>query len=275
MDRILTSSISDSAGLPILGRTLDFIQDSFSKQDLALAYSALNNDVDSVPIVLYGCIGTYSTVGFSNDTYTITKGAILYNDEIYQVPAMVATRASISETFVLRIDTSTYQVGEPTLYTDNVSRNTNQIRTIKVYNGLTGTGIVDIVNLKFLNRVETQNTTFGLIASNITATNTSSLSMIINAIKKGNTTTLHGFFNFVSNSTTPPIITLELQDNYKYNSRVNGCFSVNNVTVNLVGCGSIIGSNTLNISFNVVNPTTSGHQYLVSFNITYDNLNIG
>lgn len=148
MKEILTTAISNTVGLPLLGRTIDFIRDNVKEQTTSLAYSELNGSNDSLPIVLYGCIGTYSTVGFTNDTYTITKGAILYQGEIYQVPAMVATRANIGETIVFRIDSTTFQEGEPTLYTDGASRNTNLDRTIKIYNGATGSGIVDAVNLK-------------------------------------------------------------------------------------------------------------------------------
>jgi hypothetical protein len=151
MKKIDTSQISDTQQLNFLARTLDFMQENVAEQATALAYSALNSAVDSAPIALYGCVGTYSTVGFSNDTYTITKGAILYNGEIYQVPAMVATRANIGETIVFRVDANTYQVGEPTPYTDGTARNTNQNRTIKIYGGATGSGIVDAINLKYLN----------------------------------------------------------------------------------------------------------------------------
>lgn len=153
MKKIITSNISSSVGLPLLGRSIDFMQENVQEQAVSLAYSNLNTSDDSIPIALYGCVGTFSTVVFTNDTYTITKGAILYNGEIYQVPAMSATRASISETIVFRVDTNTYQSGEPTLYTDGTSINTNQNRTIKIYNGMTGTGIVDAINLKYLNSV--------------------------------------------------------------------------------------------------------------------------
>jgi hypothetical protein len=275
MKKIITSNISSSVGLPLLGRSIDFMQENVQEQAVSLAYSNLNTSDDSIPIALYGCVGTFSTVVFTNDTYTITKGAILYNGEIYQVPAMSATRASISETIVFRVDTNTYQSGEPTLYTDGTSINTNQNRTIKIYNGMTGTGIVDAINMKYVNRVESQNTTsMGSICNSISATNTSSLSAQIRAIKKGDITVLHGSLIFVSNSTTPPVVTLEFNDKYKYLVKVNGSFALTNITVDLVSCGSIVGSNNINMTFNVTNPTTSGHQYIISFNITYDNLNI-
>ena len=153
MKKIDTSNITDSQQLNLLARTLDFMQENVQEQATALAYSALNSAVDSAPIALYGCVGTYSTVGFTNDTYTITKGAILYNGEIYQVPAMSATRANISQTIVFRVDADTYQAGEPTPYTDGTARNTNQNRTIKIYGGATGSGIIDAINLKYLNSV--------------------------------------------------------------------------------------------------------------------------
>ena len=267
MNRILTSNISDSAGLPILGRTLDFVQDSFVNQDLSLLYGQINKENTTDLLFIYGGV-----ISLGAGTISITKGMVQYGNELYQVDAQTYTYTTLSNVGLNFSDT--WQSGEPTTYTDSVTRNTNRVRKLSFSESPLGG--INYLSFKYLNRAELQNTTSSdVIASSITATNTSSLSTIINTVKKGNITTLHGIFIFLSNSTTPPTITLTLQNNYKYKSRINGCFSLNNTSANTMSCGSISGTNSTDIAFFVVNPTVSGNQYLASFNITYDNLNIG
>lgn len=227
MKKIDTSNITDTQQLNLLGRTLDFIQENVQEQATSLAYSAMNSAVDSAPIALYGCIGTYSTVGFANDTYTITKGAILYNGEIYQVPAMVATRANIGETIVFRIDTSTYQAGEPTPYTDGTPRNTNQIRAIKIYNGATGSGIVDAVNLKYYNSSKEDTTVASgiVLASNpnVISGSATITSWNIKAEKRGDSITLYTIVSFTPSTAD---LTIQIPLLAKYQSKNLGATAI-------------------------------------------------
>ena len=151
MKKILTSSITDSAQLPILKRTIDHIQEMEMENIKSAIYASLGSSNDSVPIVLWGCVGTLSTVTVTNDTLTVTAGAFIYNGEIYQISAQSITKTG-ANVFTLSLDTTTFQAGEPTIYSDGVtSVNTNQDLKIKLSQGLTGTGICDWDNLKFLN----------------------------------------------------------------------------------------------------------------------------
>lgn len=267
MKKIDTSNITDTQQLNLLGRTLDFIQENVQEQATALAYSAMNSAVDSAPIALYGCIGTYSTVGFANDTYTITKGAILYNGEIYQVPAMVATRANIGETIVFRVDTNTYQAGEPTPYTDGTPRNTNQNRTIKIYNGLTGTGIVDAINLRYLNRVS--NVTSTVVSSEIPTGCTIQSNQIM-AVKKGNLIYVNGFLSCTSTNAAISAIyvTLNLQPAFEgsgmgvYTGSTGWNYGNNSALVGACNAGGD------QIQVSVFNAVPVGNQFVIMYQFT-------
>lgn len=147
MKKILTSSITDSAQLPILKRTIDHIQEMEMENIKSAVYASLGSSSDSVPIVLWGCVGTILT-----DTLTVTAGAFIYNGEIYQISAQSITKTG-ANVFTLSLDTTTFQAGEPTIYSDGVTPgvNTNQDLKIKLSQGLTGTGICDWDNRNFFN----------------------------------------------------------------------------------------------------------------------------
>ena len=144
MKKILTSSITDSAQLPILKRTIDHLQEQAIENTNSIAYADLGIDASATPIVLWGCVPTILT-----DTLTVTEGAIIYLGEVYQVSAqsIVKTGANV---FTLSLDTTTFQAGEPTIYSDGAtSVNTNQNLKIKLSQGLTGSGICDWDNRMF------------------------------------------------------------------------------------------------------------------------------
>ena len=154
MKKILTSSITDSAQLPILKRTIDHIQEMEMENIKSAIYASLGSSNDSTPIVLWGCVGTLSTVTVSNDTLTVTSGAMIYLGEVYQVSAQSITKTG-ANVFTLSLDTTTFQAGEPTIYSDNAtSVNTNQIAKIKLSQGLTGSGICDWDNISIKFRTE-------------------------------------------------------------------------------------------------------------------------
>jgi hypothetical protein len=147
MKKILTSSITDSAQLPLLKRTIDHLQEQEIENIKSCVFAQLGSSTETLPIILWGCVGTLSTVTVSNDTLTITSGAMMYLNEIYQVDAQSITKTG-ANVFALSLDTTTFQAGEPTLYSDGVtSVNTNQIAKIKLVQVLTGAGICDWDNV--------------------------------------------------------------------------------------------------------------------------------
>lgn len=266
MNRILTSNISDSAGLPILGRTLDFVQDSFVNQDLSLLYGQINKENTTDLLFIYGGV-----ISLGAGTISITKGMVQYGNELYQVDAQTYTYTTLSNVGLNFSDT--WQSGEPTTYTDSVTRNTNRVRKLSFSESPLGG--INYLSFKYLNRIDTQSvTTSGNICSSITVTNASSISVQIKAIKKGNITILQGFMNVTSNSTTPFLISFNLQNNYMYKDYIYGSFSnVDNVG-STSDCGQIFTDSGV-LNFGRYSPTISTRTYQITFNVSYENLNIG
>ena len=222
MKKILTSSITDSAQLPILKRTIDHIQEMEMENIKSAIYASLGSSNDSVPIVLWGCVGTLSTVDVSNDTLTVTAGAFIYNGEIYQISAQIITKTG-ANVFTLSLDTTTFQAGEPTIYSDGAtSVNTNQNLKIKLSQGLTGTGICDWDNRNFYRqsvRDVTINGTGDISSSAPTTTNCTVTSINVAADKVGSTITIKGALSCTITSNSAQIITLNLKS--KFNKLTN------------------------------------------------------
>lgn len=206
MKKILTSSITDSAQLPILKRTIDHIQEMEMENIKSAIYASLGSSNDSTPIVLWGCVGTLSTVTVSNDTLTVTAGAFIYNGEIYQISAQSITKTG-ANVFTLSLDTTTFQAGEPTIYSDGAtSVNTNQNLKIKLSQGLTGSGICDWDNRKFYNSdVDVNSISFpNAIIDSIDTPSGATLTGCVAAVqKRGDVCTLSLNLSFsITNATT-------------------------------------------------------------------------
>lgn len=222
MKKILTSSITDSAQLPILKRTIDHIQEMEMENIKSAIYASLGSSNDSTPIVLWGCVGTLSTVTVSNDTLTVTAGAFIYNGEIYQISAQSITKTG-ANVFTLSLDTTTFQAGEPTIYSDGAtSVNTNQNLKIKLSQGLTGSGICDWDNRKFYRqsvRDVTIDGTGDIFSSAPTTTNCTVTSINVAADKVGSTITIKGSLTCTVTSNSAQILTLNLKS--KFNKLTN------------------------------------------------------
>ena len=203
MKKILTSSITDSAQLPILKRTIDHLQEQELENIKSCVFAQLGSSTETLPIVLWGCVGTLSTVTVSNDTLTITAGAMMYLNEIYQVDAQAITKTG-ANVFALNLDTTTFQAGEPTLYSDGVtSVNTNQIAKIKLVQVLTGAGICDWDNRLFANSEGYSDSISSDIFSSISLPAGFSLSAIrVTYIKKGVYINIQGFIQLTRSSGT-------------------------------------------------------------------------
>ena len=217
MKKILTSSITDSAQLPILKRTIDHIQEMEMENIKSAIYASLGSSNDSVPIVLWGCVGTILT-----DTLTVTPGAFIYNGEIYQISAQSITKTG-ANVFTLSLDTTTFQAGEPTIYSDGAtSVNTNQNLKIKLSQGLTGSGICDWDNRKFYRqsvRDVTIDGTGDIFSSAPTTTNCTVTSINVAADKVGSTITIKGSLTCTVTSNSAQILTLNLKS--KFNKLTN------------------------------------------------------
>jgi hypothetical protein len=133
MKKIDTQYILANTGMPIKSGTIDHIFNALSDTCVA-TFNSLNNNYDPTrPCVLYGCVDT-STGG----TCTISEGAVIWNEELFFVPA---TSFTINNVAIAVISTS-YVVGanaDPVLMTDGVNRNVHAIRTIEIVDGSSAT----------------------------------------------------------------------------------------------------------------------------------------
>lgn len=271
MKKILTSSITDSAQLPILKRTIDHLQEQEIENIKSCVYASLGSSSDSIPILLWGCVGTLSTVTVSNDTLTVTAGAFIYNGEIYQISAQSITKTG-ANVFTLSLDTTTFQAGEPTIYSDGVtSVNTNQDLKIKLSQGLTGTGVCDWDNRKNFNSVDSN------IITSSTTTNCTITGNYVNAIKKGNIIHINGSIDATSTNSSIASIYVNLNVNSKYN--LGSSFYVSSVGVNSTSNTTISGYCTKNSAsqyqVGLHNAVTSGNTFTILYQFTVLALNIG
>lgn len=278
MKKILTSSITDSAQLPILKRTIDHIQEMEMENIKSAIYASLGSSNDSVPIVLWGCVGTILT-----DTLTVTPGAFIYNGEIYQISAQSITKTG-ANVFTLSLDTTTFQAGEPTIYSDGAtSVNTNQDLKIKLSQGLTGSGICDWDNRKFFNnRLSSSSISFpnGIIQSISTASGATLLNGDFHVIKKGNicTLTIKLIYN-IDNATTfnsfASLVDIELLTEFRNKVMSSNLLipSYGNTTTGVYIADSILRADGLEIETyksyktGVVN---NGDDFTFSFHCTYE-----
>lgn len=270
MKRLITSSITDDAQLPILKRTLVFLEDQEKENIKSCVYAMNNSGTDSVPIILWGCVGT-----ISGDTLTVTAGAIQYLGEIYQISAqnIVKTGANV---FTLLLDTTSFQDGEPTLYTDGVtSVHTNQDAKIKLGQGLTGSGICDWANVIFYNLTLKDTSTSGtgdIVLNWGASSGYSRTSVSFNLRKQGSRVFIDGLLVIVPSSTTPNIQfnIKNVVRNTVYQSATGYYpFTGYNVTDDLFGVGYLeqFGSEIL-----FTKPTTYiiGRTYDLFFNISFE-----
>jgi hypothetical protein len=106
MKKLDTSNIVPSVrGLGGSKQTLDHVQESIQESLSYIVKGLVDNNITDF-IVLYGCVNSGSGLN-----YNISAGAIFYLDEVYEVPAFVAT-ATGSDVPVLMV-TAAYRAGDP------------------------------------------------------------------------------------------------------------------------------------------------------------------
>lgn len=143
MKKLSTANISNTVAMPIKGGTLDFVQLAYQEVIDAIVKNIIGGLTSPTSYyILYGCKNTGS-----GSNYIIGAGAIYYNGEVYLVPAATFTAAS-GQVAVGTITTNYYATNaDPVLFTDGVSRNVHQIRTINFASDVSGSGSVDLTGL--------------------------------------------------------------------------------------------------------------------------------
>jgi len=178
---------------------------------------------------------------------------------------------------VFRIDINNFQSGEPTLYTDGTSLNTNQDRIIKPYSGLTGTGIVDQDALKYLNRsvIDSLTGVIGGIYNNVSVTNCTLNDYSFTGIKKGNLISITGFVDITHTPGSPkPEITLTPNIYWESKNAYTAPVTLLNLTSNVASI-TTINFNTVSYTIPMLNTVTNGNRYVYYFNFTYEAKFIG
>jgi hypothetical protein len=148
MRKLDLSPITTTIGMPLKSGSLIHLQNAYTEALAALGYALVGSDAAAVNVyVLTGCVNTGS-----GSTYNISSGAVLYNNEIFQVPAASFT-APAGQTAVANIVTSYFSASnaDGVQFTDGVVRNVHQIRQIVISAGLSGSGAADFSAFQLVN----------------------------------------------------------------------------------------------------------------------------
>ena len=138
MKKIDESAINSQTGMLNPGGVLQFLQDTI-KDTVEMALDvAVNNlfypNTANIPYILKGVLQTVS-----GSSYSSTSGIIQYNGELFYVPATSFTFSNIP---VLCFNTQYNNIAanaDPVLFTDSISRNVLQTRTMQIVDGTSGT----------------------------------------------------------------------------------------------------------------------------------------
>lgn len=145
MKRLKTSDITATAGFPVQGPTLDFLQNSYKEALNALARSIVTQDYynSSTVYVLFGCRNTGS-----GSNYIIGAGAVYYNGEVYLVPAATFT---ISGPNIARLVITTQMLAgvDPVTFTDLSTHNVHEDKVMIPQAGASG---IDYETIQFFNK---------------------------------------------------------------------------------------------------------------------------
>lgn len=144
MKSIVLTDITTSAAAKIKKGTLDHLQNAYTELLIQLANSIGGQNLDpttTAPYVLSGLVNTGS-----GSNYIYSAGLILYNGELYQVPAATFTLGG-GETVVATITTAyiTAADSDPVEFSDGSSHNIHRNRTIVLDNAVSGTGTFDFL----------------------------------------------------------------------------------------------------------------------------------
>lgn len=151
--------ITTSAGFPMKGGTLDFLQEAHQETTAAVVDGLLRDN--TADTILYGCI--YADDGVN---YTVTAGAIYSSGEVFLVDAVGSTALPTgSDLVIYKLVTTQFTdaTADPVTYTDAVTYNVHDIRKIVIGTGTSGTSgyIGDFADLLSISEEWTVPTTFG------------------------------------------------------------------------------------------------------------------
>lgn len=163
MKALITSNATSTLGIPIQSKTLGFLEDSRKELVLALAKGIIGVDYNvSNAYVLHGCVNTGSGANF-----IISAGVILYNGEIFLVPAATFTTSGADVAVVSNVTTYLSGVDPVTFIGGTSSYNIHSDKTYVIAAASSGSGVVNYSDLVFVTAQQTLTA-----AANYTATGT-------------------------------------------------------------------------------------------------------
>ena len=133
------SNASATVVQPIKAGTLTFLQAAWAAGLNDICASLLGIDsttTATTAYVLYGCVGNI----IGTTPATITAGAIIFNGEIYEVPASTITYGG-GQVAICNIVT-TQDTPDPTTFSNQIPYQVHDIRTIVISAGTSGAGTV-------------------------------------------------------------------------------------------------------------------------------------
>lgn len=148
--RLLTDDIVGVVNLPITKNTLNFLQDAYTSETVALAKSMIYNyEANKV----YRLDGFQTTLSGTAD-WTWTEGVLLYNDEIFFIESGALT-TGVGEVLTIIINTS-FLGTDPVEFrpSGSGSFNVHQIKTMDVVSAVTGSNVFDVSAIRGIIRTE-------------------------------------------------------------------------------------------------------------------------
>jgi len=144
MKKLDLSSVSATNQFPVKEGTLDFINLAYQECITALGNNLLGDKANSANgYRLYGCKNTGTGLNF-----IISAGAIFYGGEVFLVPAATFTAAG-GQTAVANIVITQYTTNaDPVIFTDAVSRNVHNIRSVVFASAVSASGLFDFNNIR-------------------------------------------------------------------------------------------------------------------------------
>ena len=146
MKNIITSDVLDpNIAQPFTAHSLKFLQDGTKEAVANLVQSALGfAAVVDTPYALWGCIK--SDLGGGDFAYT--AGAIYFNGEIYDFPAIATIPIATADICTITITND--GTADPVEFTDGISRNVHNHRDLVLSDGTLGTADFDFADVFYL-----------------------------------------------------------------------------------------------------------------------------
>ena len=155
-NRVLTSDITGNKSLPVTKDTLDFLQNTYLEDAATVFRSQITDYQANTVYRVYGF--SYEVVppgGPGFPTLNYTDGVLFYNNEFFSISG---GSLIVTDTAVFKINTA-FATFDPTEFRPSGagSFNVHQIKTIIIEDGSSGSGIFDVLNIRGIKKVISQN----------------------------------------------------------------------------------------------------------------------